>query len=130
MPTLHNKGYTFDWILLELVNTHKATSGDQGGDSHLTPGCSRGTPLDLGVPLDQRQCPCRERVGREFFPYWTDIEGGDLNGDGDEELVMYRNRTDTATTLISRNLSGAAIARLRTWRILQPTWRLEEYGNR
>jgi len=106
--TLHNKSYTFDWILLELANTHKVASGDKVEIITSRKDVLGQLPSILvfrwasGVTLE-------DVWDGTFFPYWTDIEGGDLNGDGDDELVMYRNRTDTATTLISRNLSGAAM---------------------
>ena len=44
-----------------------------------------------------------------FFPYFNDIEGADLNGDGDEEIIMYRNRNDVEITLSSRNIAGVAM---------------------
>jgi len=106
--TLHEKGYSFDWLDLELINTHKVSGADKVEialsredvlgywDSVLVFRWTGGTAL-------------QDVWGGTFFPYFNDIEGADLNGDGDEELIMYRNRTDVDVTLVMRNPGGAAM---------------------
>jgi len=119
--TLHEHGYTFDWLLLELINTHKVSTGDR-----VEIVTSRRDVLgELPSVLAFRWAggTSLEDVWEgNFFPYFTDIEGADLNGDGDEELVMYRNRTDTDITLISRNIAGAAM------RTFEPAGANSPYG--
>jgi len=118
---LHEKGYTFDWLELELINTHKVSGADKVEivlsredvlgywDSVLVFRWAGGTAL-------------QDVWGGTFFPYFTDIEGADLNGDGDEELVMYRNRTDVEITLTSLNIAGVAM------RTFEPTGANSPYG--
>lgn len=106
--TLHEKGYTFDWLELELINTHKVSGADR-----IEIVLSRQDVLGyLPSVLVFRWAggtALEDVWGGTFFPYFTDIEGADLNGDGDEELVMYRNRTDVDITLTSRNIAGVAM---------------------
>jgi hypothetical protein len=105
---LHDARYSFPWLDLEMINTHKGSGADKTEivlsrsevqgilPSVLAFRWSSGTSI-MDVWQDY------------FFPYFNEIEGGDLNGDGDQEIIMYRNRNSVEITLSSRNIAGAAM---------------------
>jgi len=106
--TLHEASYNFVWLDLEIINTHKVSGTDKTEialsrkgvlgylDSVLVFRWVSGTTLE-------------DAWGGKFYPYFNDIEGADLNGDGDAELIMYRNTSDPVLNLVARNPSGAAM---------------------
>ena len=106
--TLHNQGYSFDWLELELINTHKVSGVDKT-EIALSRRDVLGYLNSVLVFRWKSGTTLEDVWGGTFYPYFTGIEGADLNGDGDEEIVMYRNRTDVDIALISRNIAGAAM---------------------
>jgi hypothetical protein len=105
---LHEAAYTFAWLDLEMINTHRSVSGDV---AEIV--ISRREVLGELPSLLVFRWTGGSRLADvwqgHFFPYFTDIEGADLNGDGDEEIVMYRDRGDVEITLASRNIAGSGM---------------------
>jgi len=105
---LHEQAYDFTWIDLEMVNVEKVSSGDKTEIALTRKGVLG--QLNSALVFRWKSGTALEDVwGDKFYPYFTDLEGGDLNGDGDEEIVMYRDSCDVEITLIARNPAGAAM---------------------
>ena len=105
---LHQFAYTFPWIDLEMIDVQ-----------------AEGTPNKTEVALSRRgvlgyynstlvfrwdgNVAMQDVWGGTFYPYFTDIEGADLNGDGDDELVMYRPDSAPMLNLVARNPKGSSM---------------------
>jgi len=104
---LHEDTYGFPWLDLEFVNTHDVVGAEKWEIVLSRQDVITALPSLLvfrwngGVTLAD--------IYQDFFyPYFTDVEGADLNGDGDEEILMYRE-SDASVALASRNIAGASM---------------------
>jgi len=105
---LHEAAYTFAWLDLEMINTHRSAGGDAAEIIISRREVLGELPSLLAFRWSGGSSLTDVWQGY-FFPYFTDIEGADLNGDGDEEIVMYRDRGDVDITLATRNIAGAGM---------------------
>jgi hypothetical protein len=48
-------------------------------------------------------------TGYKFYPYFASVATGDLNGDGDDEVLVLRDPSANSTSLLMINPAGAAI---------------------
>lgn len=100
---LHNKNYDFTWLDLEMIEANQTIGADEIAlsrkgvlgyfDSVLVFRWTGGANL-------------ADVWGGKFYPYFNDIEGADLSGDGDEEIIMYRKTDDPVLNLVARDPHG------------------------
>lgn len=105
---LHEASYNFPWLDLELINTHRGSGADKTEIVLSRREVEAALPSVLVFRWSWGTSISDVWQGH-FYPYFTDIEGADLNGDGDEEIIMYRDRSDVEITLASRNIAGAGM---------------------
>jgi len=106
--SLHDWKYNFTWLDLEMIDAEV-----EGTPNKTEVAASRADVLgQLNSALVFRwtgDVAMANVWGGTFYPYFTDIEGADLNGDGDDELIMYRPSYDPILNLVARNPKGAAM---------------------
>ena len=118
---LHENAYNFTWKDLEMVNVEK-TSGADKTEIALSRKGVLGELNSILVFRWKTGTALEDVWGGKFYPYFDDLEGADLNGDGDEELIMYRDTDDADITLIARNPLGS------TMRTFEPTGTNSPHG--
>lgn len=106
--SLHEYAYNFTWLDLEMIDAEI-----EGTANKTEIALSRADVLgQLNSVLVFRwdgNVALQDVWGGTFYPYFTDIEGADLNGDGDDELVMYRPNSLPIVNLVARNPKGASM---------------------
>ena len=118
---LHENAYNFTWKDLEMVNVEK-TSGADKTEIALSRKGVLGELNSILVFRWKTGTALEDVWGGKFYPYFDDLEGADLNGDGDEELIMYRDTDDVDVTLIARNPLGSSM------RTFEPTGSNSPHG--
>ena len=110
---LHEQSYDFTWLDLEMINADQTRGVHEVALSRKVPQAYFNTVLVFY--WQSSTSTLQDLWGDKFYPYFNDIEGADLNGDGDDELIMYRNTADVDVTLVARNPAGS------TMRTFEPT---------
>ncbi len=95
--------YNFSWIDLATGNTHQ----NNGNIDEIL--LSRSEVLGyfdsfLVFQYYNYQLSDAPQGGGKYYPYWTDIGVGDINGNGDDEVFLIRDpQTNGGISLIARN---------------------------
>jgi hypothetical protein len=103
---LHEQQYDFTWLDLEMIDAETETIGGRRMELALS---RKGVLGMFDSALIFRWVGVNNLAdvwGGKFYPYFTDIEAADLNGDGDDELVMYRPTIQPVIHLVARNPRG------------------------
>ncbi len=108
--TLAEGTYNFTWLAIAAGNI---SSTYPGAEIALSRGDVLGV-LDsvilfrlVGNAL--QDLPPDRSENRKFYPYFTSVATGDLNGDGDAEIVLLRDPIDPKVALLTLNPNGAAM---------------------
>jgi len=108
--TLAESNFTFSWLALAVGNISAAYPGAEIAltrsevlgelDSVILLRLSGNSLVDL---------PADRVVNRKFYPYFRSIVTGDLNGDGDHEVILLRDPTEPRVSLLALNPNGVAM---------------------
>ncbi|MCX6032918.1 MAG: VCBS repeat-containing protein [Chloroflexi bacterium] len=105
---LAEHSYDFSWLALAAGNLTSSYSGDELAltrsgvlgyyDSLVLLHAVSGTYADVITDPNYK-----------YYPYFSSLATGDLNGDGDDEILLLRDPTQATTSLLAVNPAGVAM---------------------
>ena len=106
---INDGGFGFDWVALDLGNTHSAYPGEEIILSRDVPNAASDTFLMYYYA--NRQLNKVPSSWAKYWPFWTAIGSGDVNGSGLEQVFMVRDpKTTSGVSMFGRNWSSVPIA--------------------
>ena len=109
LTAIAQQGFNFSWLAVAGGNISSATAGDEIA-------ASRGDVLATLVSALVFRVSGSSFVDMlpnsnyKFYPYFTSVAAGDLNGDADDEMLLLRDPgSASGTSLIALNPFGAAM---------------------
>ena len=129
--SIAQQGFNFSWLAVAGGNMSSATAGDEIV-------ASRGDVLATLVSAlifrvsGSSFVDMLPNSNYKFYPYFTSVATGDLNGDADDEMLLLRDSgAASGTSLIMRNPFGAAMRDFQVAGIGGGTtaWRLVRTGD-
>ncbi len=102
---LFEQGFTWPWTYVRVANFTSSFNGDEIALTRnlFDPQSSRPNYYVLRFP---GTAPLADVEGRYYYPPFTSIGTGDLNGDGDAEVLLLRDPVDPRASLVVRNPAG------------------------
>lgn len=108
-PIINDGGFGFDWVAADVGNTHSAYPGEEIILTRNVPNADLDTFLMYYYA--NRQLNKVPNTWAKYWPYWTAMGSGDVNGSGLEQLFMVRDpQITTGVSMFGRNWSGVPIA--------------------
>ncbi len=106
--TLAEGTYNFPWLAIAAGNISSTYPGAEIALSRSDVlGVLDSVILFRLVGNSLQDLPPDLTVNRKFYPYFTSIATGDLNGDGDDEVILLRDPIDVRVSLLALNPNGA-----------------------
>ena len=102
-------GYCCDWFAVAGGNLSTSTPGDEIALTRYSANAATASLILFKVVSGGFANLLSNPPAWNFNPEFRSLSNGDLNGDGDDEVVMLRDPVNPSTSLLSVNPAGAAM---------------------